>query len=135
MTNSQPTTSRLTQATFHLLAKPTGAICNLDCTYCFFLSKDALYPGDRMRMSTETLEAYLKQLLASQPDGPVSIAWQGGEPTLMGLDFYRQVIELIKRYARPTQIIEHTMQTNGTLLDDEWAKFLKQNSVLVGLSI
>jgi uncharacterized protein len=135
MTNSQPTTSRLTQATFHLLAKPTGAICNLDCTYCFFLSKDALYPGDRMRMSTETLEAYLKQLLASQPDGPVSIAWQGGEPTLMGLDFYRQVIELIKRYARPTQIIEHTMQTNGTLLDDDWAKFLKQNSVLVGLSI
>jgi len=135
MTNSQPTTSRLTQATFHLLAKPTGAICNLDCTYCFFLSKDALYPGDRMRMSTETLEAYLKQLLASQPDGPVSIAWQGGEPTLMGLDFYRQVIELIKQYARPTQTIEHTMQTNGTLLDDDWAKFLKQNSVLVGLSI
>jgi uncharacterized protein len=86
-------------------------------------------------MSTETLESYLKQLLASQPDGPVSIAWQGGEPTLMGLDFYRQVIELIKQYARPTQIIEHTMQTNGTLLDDEWAKFLKQNSVLVGLSI
>ena len=135
MTNSQPTTSRLTQTSFHLLAKPTGAICNLDCTYCFFLSKDALYPGDRMRMSTETLESYLKQLLASQPDGPVSIAWQGGEPTLMGLDFYRQVIQLIKQYARPTQIIEHTMQTNGTLLDDDWAKFLKQNSVLVGLSI
>ena len=86
-------------------------------------------------MSTETLESYLKQLLASQPDGPVSIAWQGGEPTLMGLDFYRQVIQLIKEYARPTQIIEHTMQTNGTLLDDEWAMFLKQNSVLVGLSI
>jgi uncharacterized protein len=86
-------------------------------------------------MSTETLESYLKQLLASQPDGPVSIAWQGGEPTLMGLDFYRQVIELIKQYARPTQTIEHTMQTNGTLLDDDWAKFLKQNSVLVGLSI
>jgi uncharacterized protein len=86
-------------------------------------------------MSTETLEVYLKQLLASQPDGPVSIAWQGGEPTIMGLDFYKQAIGLIKQHARPTQIIEHTMQTNGTLLDDEWAKFLKQNSVLVGLSI
>ena len=70
-----------------------------------------------MRMSTETLESYLKQLLASQPDGPVSIAWQGGEPTLMGLGFYRQVIELIKQYARPTQIIEHTMQAMVRLVD------------------
>lgn len=120
---------------FHLLAKPTGAICNLDCTYCFFLSKDALYPGESMRMSSETLETYLRQLFESQPDGPVSVAWQGGEPTLMGLDFYQRVIKLIHQFARPTQIIEHTMQTNGTLLNDEWAKFLKQHSVLVGLSI
>jgi uncharacterized protein len=95
MTNSQPTTSRLTQTSFHLLAKPTGAICNLDCTYCFFLSKDALYPGESMRMSSETLETYLRQLFESQPDGPVSVAWQGGEPTLMGLDFYQRVIDLI----------------------------------------
>ncbi len=135
MTNSQPTTSRLTQASFHLLAKPTGAICNLDCTYCFFLSKDALYPGERMRMSSETLETYLRQLFESQPDGPVSVAWQGGEPTLMGLDFYQRVIDLIHQFARPTQIIEHTMQTNGTLLNEEWAKFLKRHSVLVGLSV
>jgi uncharacterized protein len=125
----------LTQTSFHLLAKPTGAICNLDCTYCFFLSKDALYPGESMRMSSETLETYLRQLFESQPDGPVSVAWQGGEPTLMGLDFYQRVIDLIHQFARPTQIIEHTMQTNGTLLNDEWAKFLKQHSVLVGLSI
>ena len=120
---------------FHLLAKPTGAICNLDCTYCFFLSKDALYPGERMRMSSETLETYLRQLFESQPDGPVSVAWQGGEPTLMGLDFYQRVIDLIHQFARPTQIIEHTMQTNGTLLNEEWAKFLKRHSVLVGLSV
>ncbi|MBJ7361998.1 MAG: radical SAM protein, partial [Ilumatobacteraceae bacterium] len=126
---------RPTQAAFHLLAKPTGAICNLDCTYCFFLSKDALYPGESMRMSRDTLQTYLQQLLSSQPDGPVSVAWQGGEPTLMGLDFYRSVITLIAQYARPAQIIEHTMQTNGTLLTDEWAVFLKQNNVLVGLSI
>jgi len=126
---------RPTQAAFHLLAKPTGAICNLDCTYCFFLSKDALYPGESMRMSRGTLQTYLQQLLSSQPDGPVSVAWQGGEPTLMGLDFYRSVITLIAQYARPAQTIEHTMQTNGTLLTDEWAIFLKQNNVLVGLSI
>ena len=86
-------------------------------------------------MSSETLETYLRQLFESQPDGPVSVAWQGGEPTLMGLDFYQRVIDLIHQFARPTQIIEHTMQTNGTLLNDEWAKFLKQHSVLVGLSI
>lgn len=124
-----------TRTAFHLLAKPTGAVCNLDCTYCFFLSKDALYPGESMRMSSETLETYLQQLFDSQPDGPVSVAWQGGEPTLMGLDFYRRVIDLIDQFARPTQIIEHTMQTNGTLLNEDWAVFLKEHSVLVGLSI
>ena len=133
--SSNQTVTSTARTNFHLLAKPTGAICNLDCTYCFFLSKDALYPGESKRMSAETLESYVRQLFDSQPDGPVSVAWQGGEPTLMGLDFYRRVIELIKQFARPTQIIEHTMQTNGTLLDDEWAAFLKQHSVLVGLSI
>ena len=70
---------------FHLLAKPTGAVCNLDCTYCFFLSKDALYPGESMRMHDDVLVAYLTQMLAAQPDGPVNVAWQGGEPTLMGV--------------------------------------------------
>ena len=133
--SSNQTVTSTARTNFHLLAKPTGAICNLDCTYCFFLSKDALYPGESKRMSAETLESYVRQLFDSQPDGPVSVAWQGGEPTLMGLNFYRRVIELIKQFARPTQIIEHTMQTNGTLLDDEWAAFLKQHSVLVGLSI
>ena len=135
MGSSDKSVTTTSRTAFHLLAKPTGAICNLDCTYCFFLSKDALYPGESMRMSSETLETYLGQLFESQPDGPVSVAWQGGEPTLMGLDFYQRVIELIHQFARPTQIIEHTMQTNGTLLNDEWAKFLKQHSVLVGLSI
>ena len=130
MSNAVPT-----QASFHLLAKPTGAVCNLDCTYCFFLSKDALYPGDSMRMSNETLESYLRQLLGCQPDGPVSIAWQGGEPTIMGLDFYRRVVELIEQFRRPNQTIEHTMQTNGTLLNESWVKFLKANNVLVGLSM
>lgn len=120
---------------FHLLAKPTGAVCNLDCTYCFFLSKDALYPGDRMRMGSDTLRAYLTQMISAQPDGPVNVAWQGGEPTLMGLDFYREALSIVAEVARPGQTIEHTMQTNGTLLDDSWARFLSAERVLVGLSI
>jgi len=120
---------------FHLLAKPTGAVCNLDCTYCFFLSKDTLYPGDRLRMGADTLRAYLTQMIAAQPDGPVNVAWQGGEPTLMGLDFYREALSIVTEVARPGQTIEHTMQTNGTLLDESWADFLAEHHVLVGLSI
>ena len=77
-------------ASFHLLAKPTGAICNLDCAYCFFLSKEELYPGSSFRMSDEMLETYLGQLIEAHAGAPeVTIAWQGGEPTLMGLDFFR----------------------------------------------
>jgi uncharacterized protein len=120
---------------FHLLAKPTGAICNLDCTYCFFLSKDALYPGQSMRMSDETLEAYISQLLSAHTTPEVTIAWQGGEPTLMGLDFFRRAVELVERHRTPTQQIEHTIQTNGTLLDDEWCEFFEANGFLVGLSV
>lgn len=120
---------------FHLLAKPTGAVCNLDCTYCFFLSKDALYPGDRMRMGADTLRAYLTQMISAQPDGPVNVAWQGGEPTLMGVDFYRQAFDIVASVARPGQTIEHTIQTNGTLLDEDWAQLFGRHRVLVGLSI
>lgn len=120
---------------FHLLAKPTGAICNLDCKYCFFLSKEMLYPGDRFRMSDELLEAYIRQLLEAQPLGEVNVAWQGGEPTLMGLDFFRRAVGYAERYRRPTQNVLHSMQTNGTLLDDEWCAFLKKHNFLVGLSI
>jgi len=120
---------------FHLLAKPTGSTCNIDCTYCFFLSKDALYPGDRMRMSDATLEAYISQLFDAQPDGPVQVAWQGGEPTLMGVDFFRRMCTLVRAHARPQQIVEHTIQTNATLITDEWAAFFAENSFLVGVSI
>jgi uncharacterized protein len=125
----------LTRTPFHLLAKPTGAACNLDCTYCFFLSKDALYPGDRLRMTHGTLERYLQQLLAAHPDGEVVVAWQGGEPTLMGLEFFRQSVDLAQGLARPGQVLQHTIQTNGTLLDDEWASFFAEHGFLVGLSI
>lgn len=120
---------------FHLLAKPSGPICNLDCQYCFFLSKEALYPGDRFRMADEVVATYVRQLLEAQPDGPVTVAWQGGEPTLMGVDFFARAVALAEQHKRPGQQLEHTIQTNGTLIDDEWAELFARHSFLVGLSL
>jgi uncharacterized protein len=119
----------------HVMAKPTGAVCNLDCRYCFFLSKDALYPGSGFHMSGDVLEAYIQQVLASQRSPQVTIAWQGGEPTLMGLDFFRKANDLARKYLRKGAVLEHTIQTNGILLDDEWCEFLAGNGFLVGLSM
>ena len=120
---------------FHLLAKPTGAVCNLDCKYCFFLSKEMLYPGSRFRMADELLEIYIRQLLEAQQVPEVTIAWQGGEPTLMGLDFFKRSMEFVEKYKNPGQQVLYTIQTNGTKLDDEWAAFFKQHNFLVGLSV
>jgi uncharacterized protein len=121
---------------FHLLAKPTGAVCNLDCSYCFFLSKEMLYPGSRFRMAEELLETYVKQLIEAHAGVPeVAIAWQGGEPTLMGVDFFRRSVELAQGYLRPGQRAAYTIQTNATLLDEEWATFFRENDFLVGVSI
>jgi len=119
---------------FHLLAKPSGSTCNIDCTYCFFLSKEALYPNDKSRMSDDTLEAYIRQLLESHRSPNVTVAWQGGEPTLMRVEFFRRAMEMVERHRRPDQVIEHTFQTNGILLDDEWCEFFAEHGVLVGLS-
>ena len=121
---------------FHLLAKPTGAVCNLDCAYCFFLSKEMLYPGSRFRMADELLETYLRQLIEAHANVPeVTVAWQGGEPTLMGVDFFRRSVELTNRYMKPGQRPVFTIQTNGTLIDEEWADFFAANEFLVGISI
>jgi uncharacterized protein len=120
---------------FHLLAKPTGAACNLDCRYCYFLSKELLYPGSHFRMSDEVLRAYLEQLLASHRAPEITVAWQGGEPTLMGLDFFRRSVDLVEKYKRPDQAVAYTLQTNGTRLDDEWCAFFKEHDFLVGLSL
>jgi uncharacterized protein len=120
---------------FHLLAKPTGATCNLDCKYCFFLSKELLYPNERARMSDEVLESYIQQRLAQQDEPEINIAWQGGEPTIMGLDFFRRSVDLVAKHHKPQQKIQHTIQTNGLLLDDEWCEFLKKHNFLVGLSV
>ena len=124
------------QPAFHVMAKPTGAICNLDCEYCYFLSKEMLYPGSRFRMAAELQETYIRQLLDAHAHAPeVIVAWQGGEPTMMGLDFFRRSIQLEQVYARPGQRVLNTIQTNGTLLDDEWGAFLRENDFLVGISI
>ena len=130
----QPPPARA-RADFHLLAKPTGAVCNLDCKYCFFLSKEMLYPGSRFRMADELLETYIRQLLESQASHEVIVGWQGGEPTLMGLPFFERSVELVERYTQPGQRVSYTMQTNGTKLDDRWCRFLKKHKVLVGLSV
>jgi uncharacterized protein len=121
-------------ASFHVLAKPTGAICNLDCKYCFFLSKEALYPDSKFRMPDGVLEEYIRQQLTSQGQ-QATISWQGGEPTLMGLKFFRRAMELTERYRQPGQSVEHTLQTNGTLIGAEWCEFLREHRFLVGLSI
>jgi uncharacterized protein len=120
---------------FHVMAKPTGAICNLDCKYCFFLSKEALYPGSPFRMADDVMEAYVKQIIESQQTPQVTLAWQGGEPTLMGLDFFHQVMAVVEKYTRPGRTINHTIQTNGTKLNDEWCVFFRQHNFLVGLSL
>jgi uncharacterized Fe-S cluster-containing radical SAM superfamily protein len=120
---------------FHLLAKPRGATCNIDCKYCFFLSKEALYPNDKQRMSENTLETYIRQLLESHRTPQVTVAWQGGEPTLMKLDFFRRSVEIVEEYRRPGQVVQHTFQTNGILLDEDWCAFFKEHNFLVGLSV
>src|SRR6476620_4801562 len=120
---------------FHLLAKPSGSTCNIDCAYCFFLSKEALYPNEKSRISDATLETYLRQLLESHRAPEVTVAWQGGEPTLMGLDFFRRAMEMVAELRRPGQQVVHTMQTNATLIDDAWAGFLAEHDVLVGVSV
>ncbi len=120
---------------FSVVTKPTGAACNLDCTYCFFLSKELLYDADGQRMSEATLRTYIANQLDSQPDGDVMLVWQGGEPTMRGLAFYKEAVRLGNALKRPRQNVQHSMQTNGTLLDDDWCEFLAAENFLVGLSV
>lgn len=129
-TSSTPVT-----APFHLMAKPRGAICNLECTYCYFLEKEALYPGSDFRMSSTVLEAFTQQYIEAQPTNHVTFSWHGGEPMLSGLPFYVEALEFQKKYRRPGMVIENTIQTNGVLIDTEWAQFFADNGFLVGLSI
>ena len=128
-------TSVQSKAPFHVMTKPIGPLCNLDCTYCFYLEKEALFKkGDSRRMQPDVLETYIRDYIESQPNDFVSFAWQGGEPTLLGVDYFRKAVEFQKKYANGKKI-ENAFQTNGTLIDDEWCEFFKQNDFLIGLSI
>lgn len=120
---------------FNLLIKPTGAACNLDCSYCFFLSKEVLWNADGQRMSRDTLAQSIGTFLDAQPDGDVVLGWQGGEPTMRGLGFFEEAVQIAESMRRPRQRVTHSIQTNGTLLDDEWGEFLAANGLLVGVSI
>ncbi|MDX2110533.1 MAG: anaerobic sulfatase maturase [Verrucomicrobiota bacterium] len=120
---------------FHILAKPIGPLCNLGCSYCFYLEKEKLFPAnENFKMRPDTLEAFVRSYIEAQPGNEVSFAWQGGEPTLMGVDFFRMAVAFQKKHANGKSI-GNAFQTNGTLLDDEWGEFLAQNEFLVGISI
>lgn len=117
------------------MAKPVGPICNLDCKYCFYLEKERLYPtGENFKMTDQALEAYVRQYIEGQDAPEISFAWQGGEPTLLGVKFFRKAVELQRRHAGGKRIL-NAIQTNGTLLDDEWCEFLRAENFLVGLSL
>ncbi len=117
------------------MAKPAGPRCNLACQYCFYLEKEQLFPETPLAaMSDEVLESYIRQYIESQDAPEVTFAWQGGEPTLMGLAFFRRAVALQQQYANGKRVT-NTFQTNGILIDDVWASFLAEQAVLVGLSI
>ena len=121
---------------FHVMAKPSGSDCNLNCDYCFYLEKQSLYREKPVtHMDDDTLEAYVRHYIAaSEPQNEVAFTWQGGEPTLLGLDFYRRAVKLQAKYGAGRKI-SNSFQTNGVLLDDEWCAFLAENHFLVGLSL
>ncbi len=120
---------------FNLMAKPNGPICNLDCKYCFYLEKENLYSGNpNFKMSEDILELFIKQKIEANPGNEISFVWQGGEPTLMGVEYYKKVVELQYKYSNGKNIT-NGFQTNGVLLNDEWCEFFKENKFLIGISI
>jgi uncharacterized protein len=132
---SKPSWSQLG---LHVIAKPIGPVCNLRCAYCFYLEKQSLYgANESWRMSEATLEAFVRQYLEAQPEcvEQIDFAFQGGEPTLLGLDFFRRVIQLQQQYTPAGKRIQNSLQTNGVLLDDRWCEFLQAHNFLVGLSL
>jgi uncharacterized protein len=120
---------------FHVMIKPRGAICNLDCAYCYFLSKEKLYPDSSFRMSDNLLQEYTRQYIEAQRVRYITFAWQGGEPTLMGLEFFRQAVAYQQQYCEPGMRITNALQTNGVTLDDDWCQFFNANDFLVGISL
>jgi len=135
MTGTDQPRSKVDIPGLHIVAKPIGPACNLDCAYCFYLEKQALFDsGENFRMSVEVLTAFIHKYVEAQPTPVVEFVWQGGEPTLLGVDFFRRVVELQRPFAG-RKIIRNSLQTNGTLLTDEWCRFLKRHHFMVGISL
>ncbi len=135
-----PTTSEVegegaTPPAFHIMLKPRGSVCNINCAYCYFLSKEKLYPGSRFRMTDAQLEEFTRQYIETQRVPEMSFGWQGGEPTLMGLDFFRTAVGFQNEHRRPGTRILNALQTNGVTLNDEWCRFFRENRFLVGISL
>ena len=131
----KPETGQQPLSAFHIMTKPVGPICNLDCRYCFYLEKENLYPGkSSWAMPEDVLETYVREYIQAQNVPAVAFAWQGGEPTLLGVEYFEKVVELQKKYADGKRI-ENAFQTNGVLLDDQWGEFRSKNGFRVGLSI
>ena len=138
MATEETSVSKYAESTLqgiHIVAKPIGPACNLNCEYCFYLEKQALFsPGGQYRMSDDVLSAFITNYITSQPTPIVEFVWQGGEPTLLGMDFFKRVIELQRPFAKQ-KTIKNSLQTNGTLLTAEWCQFLKKNNFMVGISL
>ena len=121
---------------FQVFVKPIGAACNLDCRYCYYLEKQQLYPKDApLRMPEDLLEDYIAQHIAACPIPTVLFSWHGGEPTLLGVDYFRRIVEIQRRHRISGREIVNDLQTNGTLLDEEWCRFLAAEGFYVGLSL
>jgi len=119
----------------HVLAKPIGPVCDIACDYCFYLEKRELFRrGEHFRMSDEVLARYIEQYVEAQPTPLVEFVWHGGEPTLLGVDFFRRVVEL-QRPFRARKEIRNSLQTNAMRLDDEWCAFFKENDFFIGVSL
>ena len=121
-------------AAFNIMLKPAGSLCNLDCQYCYYLDKTEIYGGREPRMTGEMLETVIREYIAANDVPEVTFNWHGGEPLILGLDFYRKAIELEKKYAGD-KTVHNTIQTNGTLLNAQWADFFRDNDFLVGISL
>jgi uncharacterized protein len=121
---------------FQVFAKPVGSICNMDCHYCYYLKKEHLYPKDEsFRMPDRILEEYIIQHIDASPGSVINFSWHGGEPTILGLDYFRKIVALQRKYQPPNRRIANGMQTNGTLLDEDWCRFLAAEGFAVGLSL
>ncbi len=121
---------------FQIFVKPTGSICNLNCQYCYYLDKEHLYPeGETFRMSDDVLESYIAQHIEASPGEVINFSWHGGEPTILGLNYFRNIVELQRKHKPPNKRIVNGIQTNGTLLDEEWCRFFAEQGFYVGLSL